>query len=254
MQSVFCFCRCREKQRKEASRLQAVNRKLTAMNKLLMEENDRLQKQVSQLVYENGYFRQHTQNVNYALFHHSMVAGKIIGKEQKTWNIKIACSNMIITLQDCIFFSFLEFVSNQKLIITIVVIISVLCVNCDCGLFILQTTLATKDTSCESVVTSGQHHLTPQHPPRDASPAGLVGIQLLGPFLPLCFVVTHCSLCQWLMNSCLYFFQAFVHCRRDFSRVSFKGHWNCRGVGPNAWNEGISFQNFFFPSNNYLTQ
>ncbi|KAF2323464.1 hypothetical protein GH714_035586 [Hevea brasiliensis] len=92
--------RCREKQRKEASRLQAVNRKLTAMNKLLMEENDRLQKQVSQLVYENGYFRQHTQN----------------------------------------------------------------------------TTLATKDTSCESVVTSGQHHLTPQHPPRDASPAGLLSI------------------------------------------------------------------------------
>ncbi|KAF7154554.1 hypothetical protein RHSIM_Rhsim01G0216100 [Rhododendron simsii] len=33
--------RCREKQRKEASRLQTVNRKLTAMNKLLMEENDR---------------------------------------------------------------------------------------------------------------------------------------------------------------------------------------------------------------------
>ncbi|XP_057976689.1 homeobox-leucine zipper protein ATHB-15 [Malania oleifera] len=92
--------RCREKQRKEASRLQAVNRKLTAMNKLLMEENDRLQKQVSQLVYENGYFRQHTQT----------------------------------------------------------------------------TTLATKDTSCESVVTSGQHHLTPQHPPRDASPAGLLSI------------------------------------------------------------------------------
>ncbi|XP_035837932.1 homeobox-leucine zipper protein ATHB-8 isoform X2 [Helianthus annuus] len=54
--------RCREKQRKEASRLQAVNRKLSAMNKLLMEENDRLQKQVSNLVYENGYFRQQTQN------------------------------------------------------------------------------------------------------------------------------------------------------------------------------------------------
>ena len=28
-----------------------------------MEENDRLQKQVSQLVSENGYFRQKTQNV-----------------------------------------------------------------------------------------------------------------------------------------------------------------------------------------------
>ncbi|PWA49681.1 homeobox leucine-zipper protein [Artemisia annua] len=39
--------RCREKQRKEASRLQTVNRKLSAMNKLLMEENDRLKKQVS---------------------------------------------------------------------------------------------------------------------------------------------------------------------------------------------------------------
>ncbi|CAL5440615.1 unnamed protein product [Camellia sinensis] len=90
--------RCREKQRKESSRLQAVNRKLTAMNKLLMEENDRLQKQVSQLVYENGHFRQQTRNAN----------------------------------------------------------------------------LATTDTSCESVVTrSGQNHLTPQHPPRDASPAGL---------------------------------------------------------------------------------
>lgn len=56
--------RCREKQRKEASRLQTVNRKLTAMNKLLMEENDRLQKQVSHLVYENGYMKQHLHTVN----------------------------------------------------------------------------------------------------------------------------------------------------------------------------------------------
>ncbi|XP_052197438.1 homeobox-leucine zipper protein REVOLUTA isoform X1 [Diospyros lotus] len=54
--------RCREKQRKESSRLQTVNRKLTAMNKLLMEENDRLQKQVSQLVCENGYMRQQVQS------------------------------------------------------------------------------------------------------------------------------------------------------------------------------------------------
>ncbi|XP_073042597.1 homeobox-leucine zipper protein ATHB-8-like [Primulina eburnea] len=92
--------RCREKQRKEASRLQAVNRKLTAMNKLLMEENDRLQKQVSHLVYENSFFRQQAQNATHA----------------------------------------------------------------------------TTDNSCESVVTSGQHHSTPQHPPRDASPAGLLSI------------------------------------------------------------------------------
>lgn len=67
---LLAFFRCREKQRKEASRLQAVNRKLTAMNKLLMEENDRLQKQVSQLVTENGFFRQKTQNVREVdLFH-----------------------------------------------------------------------------------------------------------------------------------------------------------------------------------------
>ncbi|KAK1394334.1 Homeobox-leucine zipper protein REVOLUTA [Heracleum sosnowskyi] len=55
--------RCREKQRKESSRLQTVNKKLSAMNKLLMEENDRLQKQVSQLVCENGYMRQTLQTV-----------------------------------------------------------------------------------------------------------------------------------------------------------------------------------------------
>ncbi|KAF6167858.1 hypothetical protein GIB67_027636 [Kingdonia uniflora] len=58
--------RCREKQRKEASRLQTVNRKLNAMNKLLMEENERLQKQVSQLVYENTYMRQQLQNASAA--------------------------------------------------------------------------------------------------------------------------------------------------------------------------------------------
>ncbi|GMI77443.1 ARABIDOPSIS THALIANA HOMEOBOX PROTEIN 14, PHABULOSA 1D, PHABULOSA [Hibiscus trionum] len=56
--------RCREKQRKEASRLQTVNRKLAAMNKLLIEENDRLQKQVSHLVYENGYMKQQLQTAS----------------------------------------------------------------------------------------------------------------------------------------------------------------------------------------------
>ncbi|KAG6516950.1 hypothetical protein ZIOFF_020325 [Zingiber officinale] len=58
--------RCREKQKKESSRLQGVNRKLSALNKLLMEENDRLQKQVSQLVYDNGYMRQRLHNVSAA--------------------------------------------------------------------------------------------------------------------------------------------------------------------------------------------
>ncbi|CAA6657912.1 unnamed protein product [Spirodela intermedia] len=95
--------RCREKQRKESTRLQTVNRKLTAMNKLLMEENDRLQKQVSHLTYENGYMRQQLHT----------------------------------------------------------------------------TSVVTADTSCESVVTSGQiqRNPTPQHPQRDASnPAGLLAI------------------------------------------------------------------------------
>ncbi|KAE8700666.1 Homeobox-leucine zipper protein HOX32 [Hibiscus syriacus] len=92
--------RYRERQRKEESRFRAVNRKLTAMNKLLMEENDRLQKQVSQLAYDNDFCRQHTQN----------------------------------------------------------------------------STLAIKDPSCESLMTSGQHCVTQQNPPRDASPAGLLSI------------------------------------------------------------------------------
>ncbi|XP_042469940.1 homeobox-leucine zipper protein HOX32-like [Zingiber officinale] len=56
--------RCREKQRKESFRLLTVNRKLSAMNKLLMEENDRLQKQVSELVYQNGHMCQQVQNAS----------------------------------------------------------------------------------------------------------------------------------------------------------------------------------------------
>ncbi|XP_078170134.1 homeobox-leucine zipper protein HOX32-like [Carex rostrata] len=57
--------RTREKYKEEASHLQTVNHKLTAMNKLLMEENDRLQKQSSRLVYENGCMRNriHTTSV-----------------------------------------------------------------------------------------------------------------------------------------------------------------------------------------------
>ncbi|KAG6476471.1 hypothetical protein ZIOFF_065713 [Zingiber officinale] len=40
----FASSRCSEKKRKESFWLLTVNRKLSAMNKLLMEENDRLQK------------------------------------------------------------------------------------------------------------------------------------------------------------------------------------------------------------------
>lgn len=63
MITLGCY-RCRDKLRKESSRLESVNRKVSAMNKLLMEENERLQKQVSQLVHENAQVRQQLQNVS----------------------------------------------------------------------------------------------------------------------------------------------------------------------------------------------
>ncbi|KDP34935.1 hypothetical protein JCGZ_09223 [Jatropha curcas] len=75
--------RCREKQRKEASRLQTVNRKLSAMNKLLMEENDRLQKQVSQLVYENGYMRQQLQTASATTTDNSCESVVMSGQQQQ---------------------------------------------------------------------------------------------------------------------------------------------------------------------------
>ncbi|KAJ9140867.1 hypothetical protein P3X46_031461 [Hevea brasiliensis] len=78
--------RCREKQRKEASRLQTVNRKLTAMNKLLMEENDRLQKQVTQLVYENGYMRQQLQNPSATTTDNSCESVVVSGQQQQQQN------------------------------------------------------------------------------------------------------------------------------------------------------------------------
>ncbi|XP_077253799.1 homeobox-leucine zipper protein HOX32-like [Tasmannia lanceolata] len=75
--------RCREKQRKESSRLQTVNRKLSAMNKLLMEENDRLQKQVSQFVYENGYMRTQLQNASVATTDNSCESVVTSGQHQQ---------------------------------------------------------------------------------------------------------------------------------------------------------------------------
>ncbi|KAH7435158.1 hypothetical protein KP509_06G052700 [Ceratopteris richardii] len=53
--------RCREKQRKETGRLQNWNHKLNGMNQMLLEENERLQRQVAQLLLENQYIRQQVQ-------------------------------------------------------------------------------------------------------------------------------------------------------------------------------------------------
>jgi homeobox-leucine zipper protein len=139
--------RCREKQRKESGRLQSLNRKLTAMNKLLMEENDRLQKQVSHLVYENGYYRQQTHSVRSFSSPTSL--------------------NMRKTMSSLRLLAHTSFTPPLSLT--------------------LQAGLATTDTSCESVVTSGQQNIVvapqpQQPPPRDASPAGYV-------FLPSYFLV-----------------------------------------------------------------
>ncbi|KAG2688802.1 hypothetical protein I3760_09G111400 [Carya illinoinensis] len=86
---MHCKCfvlECREKQRKEASRLQTVNRKLSAMNKLLMEENDRLQKQVSQLVYENGYMRHQLQSASGTTTDNSCESVVMNGQHQQQQN------------------------------------------------------------------------------------------------------------------------------------------------------------------------
>ncbi|XP_010538268.1 PREDICTED: homeobox-leucine zipper protein ATHB-14 [Tarenaya hassleriana] len=75
--------RCREKQRKEAARLQTVNRKVSAMNKLLMEENDRLQKQVSQLVYENGYMKNQLHTASGTTTDNSCESVVVSGQQQQ---------------------------------------------------------------------------------------------------------------------------------------------------------------------------
>ncbi|CAM6002584.1 unnamed protein product [Sphagnum balticum] len=55
--------RCREKQRQESSRLLSVNAKLAGLNKLLMEENERLSKHSLQLTLENHVLRQELQQM-----------------------------------------------------------------------------------------------------------------------------------------------------------------------------------------------
>ncbi|CAK9881369.1 unnamed protein product [Sphagnum jensenii] len=55
--------RCREKQQQESSRLLIVNAKLAALNKLLMEENERLSKHSLQLTLENHVLRQELQQM-----------------------------------------------------------------------------------------------------------------------------------------------------------------------------------------------
>lgn len=147
-----------------------------------MEENDRLQKQVSQLVYENSYFRQQSQNVelffkflNFSFFHFHFfwhilaISSWGIYIYFKTWGL--LASNFTWCCRH-LNYAFLSNLEPLMIFLTF-------------GHFSwLQPTLATTDNSCESVVTSGQPHLTPQHTPRDASPAGLVKQRMF--IFPLC--------------------------------------------------------------------
>lgn len=56
--------RCLEKQKKDALEFQSVNDKMAATKKLLLVENDFLQKELLQLVRENEYIRKLLQNVS----------------------------------------------------------------------------------------------------------------------------------------------------------------------------------------------
>uniref|UniRef100_A0A7I4DCE4 Class III HD-Zip protein n=1 Tax=Physcomitrium patens TaxID=3218 RepID=A0A7I4DCE4_PHYPA len=134
--------RCREKQRKEASRLVSVNAKLTALNKLLMEENERLAKHTSQLTLENHALRQQLPGLPLTDGRHRLSSQNALKKEGAVNGGDES--------------------STQGGI---------------CVRIHGQAGVASTDTSCDSAVTGGlPHRLTPQHSPRDTSPAGLLAI------------------------------------------------------------------------------
>nr|ABG73239.1 class III HD-Zip protein HB14 [Physcomitrium patens] len=132
--------RCREKQRKEATRLVSVNAKLTALNKLLMEENERLAKHTSQLTLENHALRQQIPNLPFPDGRHRLpshsplkIEGAVNGGDESSTQ-----GGICVKLPG-------------------------------------QAGVASTDTSCDSAVTGGlPHRVTPQHSPRDTSPAGLL--------------------------------------------------------------------------------
>lgn len=141
------------------------------MNKLLMEENDRLQKQVSQLVYENGYYRQQTQSVRVSL---SLIAPLPLPL------LLHASPSLFSPFRCCA------------------------CVHpsaASARTTLLQAGLATTDTSCESVVTSGHQNVAaaaPQAQPRDAGPAGYVRDPSPSlPASPCCFYL-YFAMLLWL--------------------------------------------------------
>jgi hypothetical protein len=177
------------------------------MNKLLMEENDRLQKQVSQLVYENGYYRQQTQSVRVL----PLIAQLLLPLPLPHLPFQ-ACSSTAVPVVH------------------------------PSAVALLQAGLATTDTSCESVVTSGPQNVAavlPQAQPRDAGPAGYV---LLSPCLPFfAFILPwQYGWHQPAVSMSVSSLQAHVHSGGDTDGVSVQGHRHRRRVGPDARDEGWS--------------
>ncbi|XP_073392827.1 homeobox-leucine zipper protein HOX32 isoform X1 [Physcomitrium patens] len=132
--------RCREKQRKEATRLVSVNAKLTALNKLLMEENERLAKHASQLTLENHSLRQQLPSLPLTNGTHRLSSQNLLKKERAVngGDESSTQGGICVKLHG-------------------------------------QAGVASTDTSCDSAVTGGlPHHLTPRHSPRYTSPAGLL--------------------------------------------------------------------------------
>lgn len=187
------------------------------MNKLLMEENDRLQKQVSQLVYENGYYRQQTQSVRVfitpLLLPHlpfQAAAPLCLCSPPPPCGVCVAVCRALGSDHD--------------------------------DVALLQAGLATTDTSCESVVTSGPQNVAavlPQAQPRDAGPAGYV---LLSPCLPFfAFILPwQYGWHQPAVSMSVSSLQAHVHSGGDTDGVSVQGHRHRRRVGPDARDEGRS--------------
>lgn len=152
------------------------------MNKLLMEENDRLQKQVSHLVYENGYMRQQL---------HSVIPFTSILNYPVTLSFSWFSFRRIRTVilmfvfqQLCFYYYYFTILVPLKL--NCIIQFWFLLCNWELFLSIKQASGTTTDNSCESVVMSGQpqqqQNPNPQHPNRDVNnPAGSV-------YLTLCLI------------------------------------------------------------------
>lgn len=126
-----------------------------------MEENERLSKHTSQLAIENQYLRQQQQQ---------LVKSECLGKPSRRSQEQVCPSPYFFPdpLLKVLFYS----PTSSGCVHTCFFRLLMLSRH-PCMYPSLQLAMTTTDTSSESAVTGGlQQHPTPQHPPRDASPAG----------------------------------------------------------------------------------